>query len=105
MPERFVERGWIDRRDDYFLIHLDEVKRVIDDPSLGSGLRAIAKRRAAELEAERDLQMPLFMRESELRVARSAGATPVGCRARDVERERSQGLCASARAQSRPKSS
>jgi pyruvate,water dikinase len=66
LAERFVERGWIDRRDDYFLIHLDEVKRVIDDPSQGLELRAIAKRRAAELEAERDLQMPLFMRESEL---------------------------------------
>src|SRR6185295_3001765 len=66
LADRFVERGWIDRRDDYFLIHLDEVKRVIDDPSQGPGLRAIAKRRAAELEAERDLQMPLFMRESEL---------------------------------------
>jgi len=66
LADRFVERGWIDERDDYFLIHLGEVKRAIDDPAQGPGLRDIVARRAAQLAAERDLQMPLFMRESEL---------------------------------------
>ena len=66
LADRFVERGWIGERDDYFMIHLDEVKRAVDDPSQGPGLRNIVKRRAAQLADERDLQMPLFMRESEL---------------------------------------
>jgi len=63
---RFVERRWIDRRDDYFLLQLDEVGRASEDPRQGPGLRDIAMRRAAQLAAERDLQMPLYMRESEL---------------------------------------
>jgi pyruvate,water dikinase len=75
---RFVERRWIDRRDDYFLLKLEEVMRATDDPGHGPGLRAIAAARAAELAAERDLQMPLLMRESELpqllRLHRSAEA-------------------------------
>jgi len=66
LADRFVERGWIDRRDDYFLLQLDEVKRAALDPTQGAGLRAIASRRAAQLAAERDLRMPLLMRESEL---------------------------------------
>jgi pyruvate,water dikinase len=75
---RFVERGWIDRRDDYFLLQLDEVGRASEDPRQGPGLRDIAMRRAAQLAAERDLQMPLYMRESELpRLMRTAPAADV----------------------------
>jgi pyruvate,water dikinase len=66
LADRFVERGWIDRRDDYFLLLLDEVKRTAIDPGQGPGLRPIAARRAAQLAAERDLQLPLLMRESQL---------------------------------------
>ena len=66
LADRFAERGWIDRRDDYFLLRIAEVGRAIDDPRLGPGLGDIAVRRAAELAAERDLQMPLLMRESDL---------------------------------------
>jgi phosphohistidine swiveling domain-containing protein len=66
LANRFVDRGWIDRRDDYFLLHLDDVKLACEDPRPGHGLRDIAIRHAARLAAERDLQMPLFMRESEL---------------------------------------
>ena len=29
LAERFVERGWLDRRDDYFLLRLDEIAAVI----------------------------------------------------------------------------
>jgi phosphohistidine swiveling domain-containing protein len=63
---RFVERGWIDRRDDYFLLLLDEVDAAILDPNRATGLRAIAARRAKELEAEKRLRMPMLMRESQL---------------------------------------
>jgi phosphohistidine swiveling domain-containing protein len=66
LADRFVDRGWIDRRDDYFLLHVHEVHAAIVDSSRAIGLRAIAAERAAQLAAERDLRMPLFMRESEL---------------------------------------
>ena len=66
LADRFVERSWLDRRDDYFLLELDEVKAAARDASHGSGLRAIAARRAARLAAERGLRLPLLMRESEL---------------------------------------
>jgi len=66
LADRFVDRGWIAHRDDYFLLRMDEVKRVAEDPNRGPALRTIVERSAAELAAERDLQMPLLMRESEL---------------------------------------
>jgi len=66
LADRFVERGWLDRRDDYFLLRLDEIAPAIEDPGHGPGLRAIAERAAANRAAERDLRMPLLMRESEL---------------------------------------
>ena len=66
LADRFVERGWLDRRDDYFLLQLDEIGARSADPSQGPSLRTIAARRAAQLAAERDLRMPLLMRESEL---------------------------------------
>jgi rifampicin phosphotransferase len=68
LAERFVERGWIDRRDDYFLLLLSEIGAAIEDKRLGPGLREIASRRASEQAAERDLVLPLLMRESELAV-------------------------------------
>jgi pyruvate,water dikinase len=66
LADRFVERGWIDRRDDYFLLKLDEVGRAVAEPAFGGQLRDIALGRAAQLAAERDLAMPLFMRERDL---------------------------------------
>jgi rifampicin phosphotransferase len=66
LADRFVERGWIDRRGDYFLLHLAEVRRACEEPAAALELRAIARQRAVALAAERDLEMPLFMRASEL---------------------------------------
>jgi pyruvate,water dikinase len=66
LADRFVARGWIDRRDDYFLLHFREVKRACEDLNTGPELRGIAARRSEELAAQRNLQMPLFMCESEL---------------------------------------
>jgi pyruvate,water dikinase len=63
---RFVERGWIDRRDDYFMIPLEEIAAVIEEPSNGWGLRAIADRHATQFASERDLHLPLLATESEL---------------------------------------
>ena len=66
LASRFADRGWIDRQDDYFLLLLDEVKAACENPERGRDLRAIATKRAARRAAERDLKLPLFMRESEL---------------------------------------
>ena len=66
LADRFVERGWLDRRDGYFLLLLDEIGAVIRGVQPGPGLRGIAARRTAELAAQKNLQMPMLMRESEL---------------------------------------
>ena len=66
LADRFVERGWLDRRDDYFLLLLDEIAAVIRDERPGAGLRQIAAGRAAELAEQKNLEMPMLMRESEL---------------------------------------
>ena len=63
---RFVERGWLDRPDDYFLLRLDEVGRAIEDARQGRALREIASRRAAQLAEESRLTMPMLMRERDL---------------------------------------
>jgi len=66
LAERFAARGWLDRRDDYFLLRLDEVASVIGAVTPGPGLRGIAARRAAELAEQKHLHVPMLMRESEL---------------------------------------
>ena len=66
LADRFVERGWIDRRDDYFLLRLDEVGAALTDADRAKALRAIAAQRQAELESERALRMPMLMRESQM---------------------------------------
>jgi phosphohistidine swiveling domain-containing protein len=78
LADRFVARGWIDARDDYFLLEIGEVKRATNDAAEGPGLCAIAARRAAELARERHLQMPMLMRESELPALLRAGHGDAG---------------------------
>jgi pyruvate,water dikinase len=73
LADRFVERDWINRRDDYFLLRLEEVGGAIDDPRQGPALPTIVARRAQERAAERDLQMPMLMRESQLPALLRAG--------------------------------
>ena len=90
LANRFVARGWIDERDDYFLLEIGEVKRAANDAAEGPGLRAIAAQRAAQLAAERDLQMPMLMRESDLPALVRAGHGNAG-----VDRDELTGLCVS----------
>jgi len=79
LAERFVERGWLDRRDDYFLLRLDEIAAVIGGAASGPGLHGIAARRAAELAEQKDLPIPMLMRESELpSLMRRTAAAPDG---------------------------
>ncbi|HYU77976.1 MAG TPA: PEP/pyruvate-binding domain-containing protein [Vicinamibacterales bacterium] len=76
LAERFVERGWIDTRDDYFLLHLDEIAPVIKASAGPDTLRTAAALRTRELARYRSIQMPLLMRESELaRLIRTAGVS------------------------------
>lgn len=66
MAERFVERGWIDERDDYFFLTREEIAESLDDTTKAAQLRSIIAGRKADLEIWRHLEMPLLMRESEL---------------------------------------
>ena len=66
LADRFVERGWLEHRDDYFLIRLEEIATVIDGKSAPETLRALAEDRIMETARNRSIQMPLLMRESEL---------------------------------------
>jgi len=78
LADRFAGRGWLQKRDDYFLLLLSEVARAARDPEYGPQLGAIAARRSAQLAAERELVMPLSMRESELPAPLRAGAADAG---------------------------
>jgi rifampicin phosphotransferase len=90
LAERFVERGWLTRRDDYFLLRVGEIAAVIRGVELGPGLRRIAARRAAELAEQKDLYIPMLMRESELpALMRRTQAAP------DGDAEVLTGLCVS----------
>jgi phosphohistidine swiveling domain-containing protein len=76
LARRLVERGWLDRTDDYFLLRLDEIASIIDDHSRASELRAIVAMRVADTERYRRLEMPMLMRESELpRLLRASGVS------------------------------
>ncbi len=66
LADRFVERGWLDRRDDYFLIRREEIDAVVRGGADPSALRTIAEARVRELAAQRTLRMPLLMRQSEI---------------------------------------
>jgi pyruvate,water dikinase len=66
LADRWVARGWIDARDDYFLLTLAEVRRAIVDSAAGTVLAGLARQRGAEQEAWRRMDMPLLLREREL---------------------------------------
>jgi pyruvate,water dikinase len=67
LARRFVERSWIESRDDYFFLVLSEVQAAIDNPGSGESLRSIVARRKKQWQEFARLDMPLLMRESDLR--------------------------------------
>jgi rifampicin phosphotransferase len=76
LAERFVERGWLDSRNDYFLLRLPEIAGVIQGRDKPEVLRALAGDRIVESARYASIQMPLLMRESELRhLIRTAGVS------------------------------
>jgi pyruvate,water dikinase len=66
LADRWVARGWIEMRDDYFLLTLAEVRRAIVDPAASAEWADLARRRRSEQEAWRRMDMPLLLREREL---------------------------------------
>jgi pyruvate,water dikinase len=66
LADRFVERGWLDNRDDYFHVLLPEIGAVIAGTAPPESLRRIAAMRRAEQDRYRSMRMPLFMREGDL---------------------------------------
>jgi pyruvate,water dikinase len=89
LANRFTDRGWIARPDDYFLLRFDEIDAAIEDSEAASHLRAIAARRTADLAAERTLRVPMLMRESELPALLRQGAPAV------ADTDTLTGLCVS----------
>jgi pyruvate,water dikinase len=79
LAQRFVDRGWLERVDDYFLLHQEEIGRVIADHDFAPRLQEIAASRAAEWERHSAMTMPLLMREADLpRLIRDAGVVLAG---------------------------
>jgi len=74
LAQRFVERDWLDRREDYFFLRLEEIAPAIETHARATTLRDIVAVRSAEMDRYRRIQMPLLMHESELHhLIRSAG--------------------------------
>jgi rifampicin phosphotransferase len=66
LAQRFVDRGLIATRDDYFMLSFEEVNRAIDGQHTAGELHAMVVQRSREAERRRTMQMPLLMRESTL---------------------------------------
>jgi pyruvate,water dikinase len=66
MARRFVERGWIPSRDDYFYLIPDDVDAVVVRPESGPSLMSVIAARKAEWERYAKIQMPLLIKESQL---------------------------------------
>jgi pyruvate,water dikinase len=94
MAERFVERGLVDERDDYFFLTREEIAEGLTDTDKAAQFRSIVAGRKAEWETWRQLEMPLLMRESELPSMLRRGAS-AGALARTGVGEL-RGLCVSA---------
>jgi pyruvate,water dikinase len=75
MADRFVERRWINERDDYFFLTPEEIREGVGKPEAAAQFRPIVARRKAEKEMWRELELPLLMRESELPALLRRGAT------------------------------
>jgi pyruvate,water dikinase len=76
LANRFIERGWIETHDEYFLLTLPEIARVIRGEASPHSFAGIIAARTRERARWRTLRMPLLMRESELpALLRTAGIT------------------------------
>ena len=104
MADRFVERGWIEYRDDFFFLTREETAAGLGQPEAAAQFRSIVAARKAEIEVWRQFEMPLLMRESELPalIKRRANKDDLVLAGTNVKEEEQQqlpllhGLCVSA---------
>jgi pyruvate,water dikinase len=66
LAERFANRGWMEEPDDYFFLELEEVGQVIDYANEGINIKSIIAKRKRDHEVWQHLEMPMFLKESEL---------------------------------------
>ncbi len=66
LADRFTERGWIEKRDDYFFLEIDEIDAAMADVRKATVFKALVAQRKGEHDWWQHLEMPLVMRESEL---------------------------------------
>jgi pyruvate,water dikinase len=92
LADRFVERGWIQKRNDYFFLTAKEIFASWEDNNQTVRYQSIINQRKAELEVWRNIEMPISMRESELPtlIRRSTAPLP------DTQLTELHGLCVSA---------
>ena len=93
LAERFVHRGWIESRDDYFYLTLPDVDAVVDGHDTGSSLGSIIARRKSEWARLSRLDLPLLIRESQLPAIARNLTQPASPAANESEL---RGLCVSA---------
>ena len=92
LADRFVMRGWLDRRDDYFLLLCPEIAAAVRGEREPNTVRAIAAARARERERQRRITMPLLMRASELPALVRHAAVSGGVDAEDQTTLRGQAV-------------
>jgi pyruvate,water dikinase len=97
LADRFVERGWLDARDDYFMLYLDEVGATIRGERPPQTLRSIVATRVAERTRVAGLQMPLLMQASQLpSLIRMAGVSEMTTSADELRGQPVSGGCVEA---------
>lgn len=98
MADRFVERGLLEYRDDFFFLTREEIAAGLGQPVEAAQFRSIVAARKAEIEMWRKLEMPLLMRESELPalIERRAIEDDVFLAGKDFKEQLLRGLCVSA---------
>jgi pyruvate,water dikinase len=100
MADRFVERGLIEYRDDFFFLTRGEIAAGLAQPEAAARFRSIVAARKAEIQMWRQLEMPLLMRESELPalIERRANKDDLVLAGTSVveEQQLMRGLCVSA---------
>jgi hypothetical protein len=64
LAERFVERGWLGKQDEYFLLQLREIAPIVNGQLRADTLGAIVARRRSERERQRTIDLPVWLRGS-----------------------------------------
>ena len=74
MSKRFVQRGWIDVEDDYYMLTIPDVKRAVRARGGAGDLRAVVGRRRDERARYETLRMPLLLAERDVAAALEGAA-------------------------------